>query len=58
VPPVSVILATNAAAYIGGLTAFRDGRLEEWVGTFAAAMRMAGEQALALAARLDRLQQD
>ena len=30
VPPVSVILATNAEAYIGGLTAFRAGLLAEW----------------------------
>ena len=58
VPPVSVILATNAAAYIGGLTAYREVRLQEWVGTFAAAMRMAGEHGQALAARLDQLQQD
>lgn len=58
VPPVSVVLATNAAAYIGGLTAFREGRLTEWGGTFAAAMRTAGERAQALAARLDHLQQD
>jgi len=58
VPPVSVILATNAAAYIGGLTAYREGRLEEWVGTFAAAMRTAGARARALTARLDQLQQD
>ena len=58
VPPVSALLATNAAAYVGGLTAYREGRLEEWVGTFAAAMRAAGEQARALATRLDQLQHD
>jgi Fic family protein len=57
VPPVSVILATNARAYIGGLTAYRAGELDEWLGIFAAAMRTAGSQALSLAERLEQLQQ-
>lgn len=56
VPPVSVILASNARAYIDGLTAYRAGEIAEWCATFAAAMRMAGRRALTLADRLHSLQ--
>jgi len=56
VPPVSVILATNASAYIAGLTDYREGDVAGWCGLFAAALRTAGERALALTARLGELQ--
>ncbi len=56
IPPVSVILATNARAYIDGLTAYRDGAIADWCATFAAAMRTAGQRALALTERLYALQ--
>lgn len=56
VPPISVVLATNATAYIGGLTDYRAGELAEWCGLFAAATRTAGQQALTLTERLDELQ--
>ena len=35
VPPISVVLATQARRYIAGLTDFREGRLDDWVGAFA-----------------------
>ena len=35
VPPISVVLATNARRYIAGLTDFRDGRVDDWIGSFA-----------------------
>jgi Fic family protein len=58
VPPVSVVLATNAQAYISGLTAYRDDEIGEWCATFAAAMRTAGKRALTLAERLNALQDE
>ena len=35
VPPTSVVLATNARRYIAGLTDFREGRVDDWIGAFA-----------------------
>lgn len=35
VPPISVVLATNARRYIAGLTDFREGRVDDWIGAFA-----------------------
>ena len=40
VPPISVVLATNARAYIAGLTDFREGDVEGWVSLFCAAGRI------------------
>jgi Fic family protein len=34
VPPISVILAANKERYIGGLTAYREGRVEAWLEVF------------------------
>lgn len=48
VPPVSVVLAANAPAYVAGLTAFREERLEEWCTLFARAATTAGEKAIDL----------
>lgn len=45
VPPVSLVLATNARAYVGGLTDFRAERVLAWCGLFAAAVRTAAEEA-------------
>lgn len=58
VPPVSVVLAANAQAYISGLTVYRAGEIAEWCATFAAAMRTAGQRALALTERLNALQDE
>lgn len=35
VPPVSVVLATNARSYIAGLVDHREGRYDDWIGYFA-----------------------
>jgi Fic family protein len=67
-PPVSLILATWSAAYIGGLTATRyegppdslaayEG-INAWVGTFAAACRRAVDDAQAFEARILNVQED
>jgi len=49
VPPVSLVLAANVRSYIAGLTAFRTGATPEWISFFAAATRIASEQALRMA---------
>ncbi len=56
VPPVSVILATNATAYIRGLTEYRAGLVSEWCGLFAAALRSAARRAEALTRELRLLE--
>jgi Fic family protein len=38
VPPVSVVLAASARRYVGGLVDFREGRADDWIGTFADAL--------------------
>lgn len=57
VPPVSLILATDARAYVGGLTDFRSGLLDEWNGMFASATRTAAMQARTFADRVAGLQE-
>jgi Fic family protein len=56
VPPVSLVLATNSGSYMGGLTAYRDGRLDEWVDVFARALASAARQSVELAEALRALQ--
>lgn len=55
-PPVSLVLAGNADAYVKGLTAFRAGETAEWCGMFAAATRAAAGLAKDLAGRIAALQ--
>ncbi len=55
VPPVSVVLATNAKRYIAGLVDFREGRVDDWIGVFADATTAAAEAALRLGQRIDDL---
>lgn len=57
VPPVSLVLAGNANAYVRGLTAFRAGEVDEWAGLFAAAVRTSVQKAQLLADELSRLQE-
>lgn len=57
VPPVSLILATEARSYVAGLTDYRTGSLDEWIGLFAAATRTAATQARTLADRVAELQE-
>lgn len=56
VPPVSLVLAADSKRYVGGLTAFRDGRTPEWCAIFAEAVRTASEHARQLASRIADLQ--
>ncbi len=58
VPPVSVVLATNAKAYVRGLTDFRQGDVADWCGSFAYSCRSAATESGRLAARLTELQAD
>jgi Fic family protein len=55
VPPVSVVLATNAKRYIAGLVDFREGRTDDWIGLFADATTTAAEAARRLWGRIDAL---
>jgi Fic family protein len=57
VPPVSLVLAADAKAYVGGLTAFREDRPAEWILLFAQAIERAAAKASELALRLAELQE-
>ena len=56
VPPVSLVLAADARAYVAGLTAFREGHATAWCAFFAVAVRTAATKASALSQRLGALQ--
>jgi Fic family protein len=56
VPPVSLVLAADAKAYVAGLTAFRNERPADWVLLFAHAIERAAAKAADLAVRLSGLQ--
>jgi Fic family protein len=58
VPPVSVVLATNANAYVRGLIEFRGGAVANWCSMFAIACRTAAEESGALAARIAALMEE
>lgn len=55
VPPVSVVLATNAKAYVRGLTEYRQGAVADWCSMFAISCRSAAEESGALATRIATL---
>ena len=57
VPPVSLILAADARAYVGGLTAFREERASDWILLFAQAIERAAAKASELVIRLAELQE-
>ena len=57
VPPVSLILATDARSYVGGLTAYRRGAVGEWSAVFAQALRSAGLRAIEFAERIAALEE-
>ena len=56
VPPVSVVLATNAKAYVRGLTHYRRGDVAAWCGSFAISCRSAATESERLAERIGELQ--
>lgn len=55
VPPISVVLSTNAPRYIAGLTDFRQGHLDDWIGVFADAVTAAAEATGRLSTKIDAL---
>jgi Fic family protein len=57
VPPVSLVLAADAKAYVAGLTAFREYRPGDWILVFAQAIERAAAKASELATRLAELQE-
>ena len=57
VPPVSLVLATNSDAYVGGLTSYRDGRGPDWYLDFALTVIQACQAAHELSRQLDELEQ-
>lgn len=58
VPPVSVVLAASARRYIAGLVDFREGRANDWIGTFADALSASGVTTRSLWEQIDRLLQE
>lgn len=54
-PPISVVLATNARRYIAGLTDFREGRADDWIGSFADTVTTATRSTNQLRTRIDAL---
>ena len=54
-PPVSVVLATNAKRYIAGLTDFREGRADDWIGAFADAITTSPRSPKTLRNQIDAL---
>jgi Fic family protein len=57
VPPISLIMASDVANYVRGLTAFRNGREDEWLSYFAATTVEAGHAAGSFADDLFALQE-
>lgn len=58
VPPVSVVLAASARRYIAGLVDFREGRADDWIGTFADALSASAVATRSLWEQIDRLLHD
>jgi Fic family protein len=56
VPPVSIVLAARPTAYVAGLTAFREGRLADWIGSFSVAAGRAAVVSIELADQVLALQ--
>jgi Fic family protein len=55
VPPVSVVLAASAHHYIAGLVDFREGRADDWIGTFADALTASAAATRSLWAQISEL---
>jgi Fic family protein len=54
-PPISVVLARNAQRYIAGLTDYREGRVDDWIGSFADAVSASSEATQRLWQQIDTL---
>lgn len=58
VPPVSVVLAAWGRRYIAGLTDFREGRADDWIGSFADALAASATATRTLWEQINRLLED
>jgi Fic family protein len=58
VPPVSIVLAARPTAYVEGLVAFRQGRVADWVGSFAGAAGQSALMSIELAQQVAELQDE
>jgi Fic family protein len=58
VPPVSIVLAARPTAYVAGLVAFREGRLADWIGSFAGAAAQSALMSIELAEQVAQLQSE
>jgi Fic family protein len=58
VPPISVVLAADKERYIRGLTAFREGRENEWLESFAVAAARSAELASGYLREVRELQEE
>lgn len=58
VPPVSIVLASRANAYVDGLNEYRDGRISEWCASFAGACERAASLSTELAESIAKLEAD
>lgn len=58
VPPVSVVLAASARRYISGLVDFREGRVDDWIGSFADALTVSAGATRSLWEQVDGLLRD
>ena len=58
IPPISLVLVNAPKAYIGGLTAYREGDVSEWCDSFAAATARATEEAERLAGEIEALEEE
>jgi Fic family protein len=56
IPPVSLILAAEPKAYIGGLTGYRAGEVSLWIAQFARATTRAAQEAERLAELIEKRQ--
>ncbi|HEU4907185.1 MAG TPA: Fic family protein [Solirubrobacterales bacterium] len=55
-PPISLLLASTPKAYVGGLTAYREGDVSEWCESFALATEAAAGEARNLAEAIEDLE--
>jgi Fic family protein len=58
VPPISLVLGADKDVYISGLEAFREGRLDDWIGYFAGAAETAAARAVDFSEAVGDLQSD
>ncbi|MEO5965545.1 MAG: hypothetical protein ABIR11_08775, partial [Candidatus Limnocylindrales bacterium] len=56
VPPVSIVLAARPNAYIDGLVGFREGKVADWISSFAGATGLAATASVELAGQISAFQ--